>query len=101
MRVIARRTLKLFWEKHADSVNPLKIWYQTVSVSKWKSFAELKRQYGTVDAVGNERFVFDIKGNKYRLIAKIDFEFELVFIRFIGTHVEYDEMNKRTGGKNI
>jgi len=101
MRIIAKRTLKQFWEKYPDSENALKIWHQNVSKAHWKNFAELKKQYATTDSVGNERFVFDVKGNKYRLIAKIDFEYQLVFVRFIGTHSTYDAVNKKTGANKI
>ncbi len=101
MRIIAKRTLKKFWEKHPDSENALKIWYQTVSRSVWRNVAEMKKQYGTADLVGNERVVFDIKGNKYRLIAKVDFEYQLVFIRFVGSHSEYDVINRKIGADKI
>jgi Uncharacterized protein conserved in bacteria len=82
-------------------MNALQIWHQAVSLAKWRNFAELKKQYGNADAVGNERVVFDVRGNKYRLIAKIDFEYQLVFIRFIGTHSEYDFMNKKIGADKV
>lgn len=101
MRIIARRTLKFFWEKYPDSIDPLKIWYRKVSHAKWNSFNELKKDFGSADIVGRERIVFNIKGNTYRLIVKIDFEFQLVFIRFIGSHREYDIMNRKTNASNI
>jgi mRNA interferase HigB len=97
MRIIAKKTLRVFWEKHPDSENPLKIWYKNVEEAQWKNFAELRQDYGSADAVGNERIIFDIKGNKYRLVAKVDFDFRLVFIRFIGTHTDYNKMNKKVG----
>ena len=101
MRIIARRTLKLFWEKHPDSMDPLKIWYRKVFHAKWNSFNQLKSDFGSADIVGGERIIFNIKGNNYRLVAKIDFEFQLVFIRFVGNHSDYDTMNKKTGASNI
>ena len=101
MRIIARRTLKLFWEKYPDSMEPLKIWYKKVSLAKWSRFNQLKSDFGSADIVGGDRVVFNIKGNNYRLIVKIDFEFQLVFIRFVGNHSDYDTMNKKKGASNI
>jgi mRNA interferase HigB len=101
MRIIARRTLKLFWDKYPEAEDALKIWHKKVSKAKWGNFSELKIDFGSADGVGEERIVFNIKGNSYRLIAKIDFEFQLVFIRFVGTHSDYDKMNKKTGASNI
>ena len=100
MRIIARRTIKLFWEKHPESEDALKIWYKRVSNAKWINFSELKVDFGSADMVGSERVVFNIKGNSYRLIAKVDFEFQLVFIRFIGSHSDYDKMNTKIGASN-
>jgi mRNA interferase HigB len=101
MRIIARRTLKLFWEKHPAVEESLKIWYKKTFSAKWEDFGQLKNDFGSADWVGNERVVFNLKGNNYRLIAKIDFEFQLVFIRFVGTHSDYDKMNSKTGASNI
>lgn len=101
MRVIAKRTVREFWENHPTSENALKSWYQATSKAKWKSFREIKKMFGATDYVGNDRYVFDIKGNGFRIVAKIDFDYQLVFVRFIGTHSEYDKMNKRTGASEI
>ncbi len=101
MRIISKRTLREYWEKHGDSENALKIWYKETEAAQWKNFVELKKIFRTADYVGNDRVVFDIKGNNYRLIAKIDFEFRLVFVRFVGTHAEYDKINKKVKAKNI
>lgn len=101
MRIIARRTLKLFWDANPIMEEPLKIWYKKVLTAKWQDFTQLKKDFGSADWVGEERVVFNLKGNNYRLIAKIDFEFKLVFIRFIGSHNEYDKMNKKIGASKI
>lgn len=101
MRVIAKRTIRQFWETHPLYENALKNWYKIVSNSGWKKFSELKGTFSTTDYVGNDRYVFDVKGNDIRVVGKIDFDYQLVFIRFIGTHTEYDRMNKRTGAKNV
>ena len=101
MGIIARRTLKLFWDRYPEGEDALKIWYKKVSAAKWNNFNQLKIDFGSADVVGNERVVFNVKGNSYRLIAKIDFDFQLVFIRFIGSHNDYDKMNKKIGSANI
>lgn len=101
MRIIARRTLKHYWNRYPTMEDPLKVWYKKVYSAKWQNFNKLKIDFGSADQVGNERVVFNLKGNNYRLIAKIDFEFQLVFIRFIGTHNEYDKMNRGIGASNI
>ena len=96
MRVISRKTLRIYWKKHNDSEDVLKIWYKRVEKAKWKNLSFLKKDFQSVDFIGNDRYVFNIKGNNYRLIAKIDFDYQLVFIRFIGTHSEYDKINAKT-----
>ncbi len=93
MRIIAKRTLRNFWEKHADAEVTLRIWYKETEKAKWKNLNELKSKHKSVDYVGNDRYVFNIKGNHYRLIAKIDFTFQLIFIRFVGTHADYDKID--------
>jgi mRNA interferase HigB len=96
MRVIARKTLKDFWESHADSEQPLKAWYHEAKSNRWKSFTEIKDRYRTTDVLSGNRVVFNIKGNTYRLIVRIHYNTGLVFIRFIGTHAEYDKIDTTT-----
>lgn len=79
-------------ETHADSENPLNFWYHTVTAKEWNNLNELRQDFNTVDYVGNHRFVFNIKGNDYRLVAIISFNAKKVYIRFIGTHSEYDKI---------
>jgi len=93
MRVIAKRTLREFWEKHADSEQPLKSWYHEAENALWNSPIDIKRYYPSASILENNRVVFNIKGNKYRLIIKINYEYKIIWIRFIGTHSEYDKID--------
>ena len=93
MRVIAKKTLRDFWEKHADCEQALKSWHQEITKANWQKGNELKNDFPSVSILNNGRYVFNIKGNNYRLVVKINFEFQLVWIRFIGTHAEYDKIN--------
>lgn len=96
MRIIAISTLKTFWEKHPDAELPLKEWYIKSSRAQWESLADIRNDSNTVNYVGNQRYVFNIKGNLYRLIAAIKFKPKLVYIRYIGTHSEYDKIDAST-----
>ena len=90
MVVISYKAIREFGEKHQDSVEALTVWFKTVSKSNWAHFHEVKRAFNSVDSVGNDRYVFNIKGNKYRLIALINFNVRTIYVLFIGTHAEYD-----------
>jgi len=92
-RIIAKRTLREFWEKHADSEQYLKTWYDTVKSSNWESPNDVKRTYAHASILKDNRIVFNIKGNDYRLVAKFNFERKWAFIRFIGTHADYDRID--------
>ncbi len=92
-RIVAKRTLVQFWEKYPDSKKYLETWYETVKKANWESPNEIKSFYATVSILKNSRVVFNIAGNKYRLIAKINYEKSWVFIRFIGTHKDYDKID--------
>ena len=92
MRVIAISTLKEFWEKHPDSEQALKEWYIKTERAKWESFNDMRKDSNSVDYVKNQRYVFNIKGNNYRLVAAVKFTPKLVYIRFIGTHQEYERI---------
>jgi mRNA interferase HigB len=98
MRIIAFRTLREFCERpeYADSEKPLSSWYHDAKVSDWKNSHELKQQYQSASIVGEGRVVFNIKGNAYRLVVLIDYEFQVLFIRFIGTHNQYDKIDAKT-----
>lgn len=96
MRVIAKKILREFWEKHNDCEQHLKSWYQETSKSEWTSPNDVKSEYPSASIIGNDRIVFNIKGNTYRLIVKMNFDYHMVWIRFIGTHAEYDKVNAKT-----
>lgn len=92
MRIIAHRTLVMFYTKYADAKSAIEEWFNKTEKANWESFADIKKTFNSVDAVGNQRFVFNIKGNDYRLVALIKFKIKMVYIRFIGTHKEYDNI---------
>jgi len=98
MRIIAFRTLREFWEtpEFADSEPSLRSWYHDAKNAIWKNSNELKHQFSTASIVGEGRVVFNIKGNKYRVVVMIDYEFQVIFIRFIGTHKQFDRINAKT-----
>ena len=93
MRVIAKRTLRDFWEKHADSEQQLKAWYNEAEQADWKSPNEIKKDYPSASILEDNRIVFNIKGNNYRLIVRINYKYSILWIRFIGTHAEYDKVD--------
>ena len=95
MRIIARRTLREFWEGsgHRDSEAPLRAWFAEASKADWANPADIKRQHRNASIVGNSRVVFNIGGNKYRLVVAVKYEPRIVFIRFVGTHAEYDRID--------
>jgi len=98
MRIIAFRTLREFWERpeYSDSEVSLRAWYYDAKGSNWRNSNELKQQYTNASIVGEGRIVFNIKGNSYRLVVLIDYEFQIIFIRFIGTHRQYDKIDAKT-----
>jgi len=95
MRIIAFRTIREFFEKaeYSDSEVSLRSWYYDAKKADWKNSNDLKSQYRSASIVGDGRVVFNIKGNDYRLVVAIDYEFQVIFIRFIGTHKEYDKID--------
>lgn len=93
VRVIAKRTLREFWGKHADCEQQLKSWYRETEKAQWKKINELKREYPSASILKDNRIVFNIKGNDYRLIVKFNFDYQICWVRFIGTHAEYDKIN--------
>jgi mRNA interferase HigB len=96
MRIISRKTLKEFWERRPDAEQSLQAWYADVKASKWKSPSEIKSVYRNASFVGNNRFVFNIKGNTYRVVVAIQYQFGIVYVRFVGTHEEYDRIDAAT-----
>ncbi len=96
MRIFSRKTLREFWEAgHADAKTPLEAWYYETKKADWNSPQEVKNQYPSASVISNDRIVFNIKGNAYRLVCAIDYQRKGVFIRFIGTHAEYDKINAK------
>ena len=93
MRVIAKKILREFWEKYSDSENQLKTWYKEASKAKWTDPNDIKNQYPTASILKAGRVVFNICGNKYRLIVQINYERQWVFIRFNGTPKDYDKID--------
>ncbi|MFH1028884.1 MAG: type II toxin-antitoxin system HigB family toxin [Pseudomonadota bacterium] len=93
MRVIARKTLRKYWETHPDVRQALQAWYMDASHAHWSSPADIKSVYRNASILPNSRVVFNIKGNQYRLIVRIEYNAEIVYIRFIGTHQEYDRID--------
>lgn len=99
MRIIAKRTLRLFWEggrRRADARRALQDRHAQVRAADWKTPADVKAMFGDASILKGSRVVFDICGNKYRLIAKINFPYRVVYIRFVGTHEEYDRVDAET-----
>jgi mRNA interferase HigB len=96
VRIIAKRTLKEFWEKYPETEEPLKAWYDEVIKENWLSFNDIKKQFRTASILGNDRVVFNIKGNQYRLIVLVLFAKGKIFIRFVGTHAEYDKIDAKS-----
>ncbi|MBW4482359.1 MAG: type II toxin-antitoxin system HigB family toxin [Tildeniella torsiva UHER 1998/13D] len=96
MRILSRSTLRNFWESHPDVEEALKAWYYEASHARWQSPADIKSAYRNASILRGDRVVFNIKGNKYRLIVSIRYDIGVIFIRFIGTHAEYDQVNAET-----
>lgn len=94
MQVIAKSRLRAFWERHPQARQPLSTWYATVSRALWRGPEDVKRVFGAkVDFVADNRIIFDIGGNKYRLIVHVAYDYRRVLIKFIGTHAEYDRID--------
>lgn len=96
MRIFSQSTLKQFWEKHPQAENNLKNWYKKMKEKEYNSLLEITRDFSKSDAVGSDRIVFNIKGNDYRLVAGFNFDFQFCFIKFIGTHEEYNKIDVKT-----
>lgn len=93
MRIISKKILREFWEVHADCEQQLKSWYQEANKTRWNNLNELKEIYPNASILNENRICFNIKGNHYRLIVKINFDYQMIWIRFIGTHAEYDKID--------
>jgi mRNA interferase HigB len=96
MNIVAFRTLRAFYEKHTDCENQLKTWYKEATKANWKSPEEIKEVFSSASILADNRMVFNIKGNKYRLTVKFNYKYGWAWIRFIGTHADYDKINAET-----
>lgn len=96
MRVISKKTLREFWIIHKEAEQPLRTWYSEASRAQWKTPNQIKKDYVKASIISNNRVVFNICGNKYRLIVKINYKRSWVFIRFIGTHEDYSKIDATT-----
>jgi mRNA interferase HigB len=94
--VISRKRLKDFWEKHADAEQPLKAWFHETKTAHWKSFSDIKARYRSADVLPGNRVVFNLKGNTYRLVVQLHYNTRIVFVRFVGTHTDYDKIDATT-----
>jgi mRNA interferase HigB len=97
MRIISRKALRLFWERpqYADSEQPLRAWFREASRADWKSPAEIKSAYRSASIVGHNRVVFNIGGNKYPLVVRVNYSYGIIYIRFVGTHRQYDRIDAK------
>ena len=93
MRIFTEQALKEFSYKYPSAKTALQVWSKLVKKSEWHSFADVKRTFNSVDSIGNQRYVFNIKGNEFRLVAVIKFTIGFIYIRFIGTHQEYNKID--------
>lgn len=93
MCVLSKRTLREFWKDHQDCEQQLLSWYKDFKAENFKTTNELMKAFGNCRSIGGNRYIFNIKGNQYRLIVKINFDLQTVWVRFIGTHKEYDKID--------
>jgi len=93
MRVVARKTLRDYWEAHPDAEQPLKAWFKYVRAARWTTPSQLKGQFRHASLLGHSRVVFNIAGNKYRLVVVVRYDLQRVYVRFLGTHQEYDQLD--------
>ena len=97
MQIIAKRTLRQFWEKYPQAEAPLRAWFSLVEGADWTGPASVKSGFGaSVDFLADNRIVFDIAGNKYRLVVRVSYQYKRVMIKFVGTHADYDRIDATT-----
>ena len=92
MRVIAKKTLVSYYTNYKDAETALEEWYEKTTLAEWENFTQVRQTFNSADYVGNKRVVFNIKGNKYRLVALVLYKIKMVYIRFVGTHAEYEQI---------
>ena len=96
MRIFTEKPLKDYAQSHPSARTAIQDWIKKVKHSQWQTFADIKQTFNSVDYVGNQHYVFNIKGNDYRLVVVVQFRLQFVYIRFIGTHAEYDRIDCST-----
>lgn len=96
MRIISRKTLRGFWERHSDVEPALQAWFHDARRASWKTPADIRNVYRNASFVGSNRIVFNIRGNQYRLVVAVQYQFGIVYIRFLGTHQEYNQIDVTT-----
>jgi len=96
MVIITKAKLISFYEKETNAKELLLQWYNIVLLSDWQDFHDMKQTFNSVDSVGNDRYVFNVGGNKYRIVAMIHFNKRTIYLRFVGTHKQYDKINCKT-----
>ena len=96
MRIISKKILREFCEVHSDAEQSLKAWHAKVKLAKWKTSSDIKNDYRNASFVANNRVIFNIKGNIYRLVAAVNYDFGIIYIRFVGSHKEYDKIDATT-----
>jgi len=96
MRIIVLKTLRRFWEQHPDAQQALQAWYRDAKWATWNTPADIRNVYRNASLVGNNRVVFNIRGNRYRLVVAVNYTAGIIYIRFIGTHQDYDKIDVAT-----
>jgi len=96
VRVIALATLRLFWVRHPNAEQPLRAWLDEARQARWKSPQDVKSRYASASFIGRNRVVFNIKGNDYRLVVAVAYRFQAVYIKFVGSHADYDRIDATT-----
>jgi mRNA interferase HigB len=96
MRIISKKILREFWEVHSDAEQSLKAWHAKIKFAEWKTSSDIKSDYRNASFVANSRVIFNIKGNTYRLVAAVNYDFGIIYIRFVGNHKKYDKIDATT-----
>ena len=96
MRIISRKALRDCWAKHADAEQPLRAWYDDVKRARWRGPSDIKSTYRNASFVANNRVVFNVKGNDYRVVVALNYPAGIVYVRFVGTHAQYDRIDAAT-----
>ena len=96
MKIVSHKRLVDCYTVYPDAETGLQLWYKIAYAAKWKCFADIKKDFNSVDSIGNQRYVFNIKGNNYRLVVVIQFVHQYIYIRFVGTHAQYDKIDCNT-----